>query len=417
MVERFAGANAPVLVPFALADAVAVLLRRGDDGEALAARMAVSELRIFVQTVSAHARRERPAAAWWDDLRRSLRALADDVVRQRVMAACEGLAARLDAERCLEVWSSALDEPSLLGGDVLGEALAVRLRLGHPDREPWPRHSTPFMAATLGCVRAVEGGGDRDELRRWLVSQLERGAEVGADVRGRLFTALALLDAEEAHRLYLTDLPWPGRGPITDAFGVLAPWIVRTKGESRLVDWILGMKYHVQASEWLGEACAARALPAALVEPVALELATRVETWLDPFSWYYSIAPLAQVAAEIGSVPVVEALCDRYLPPGERVADAMTAALGRRGAAEPAAAARFVDALAISAPFAESFDPPDDLRPAPWEAVPPAWIQVLEDPSAAELRAASFDALRLAAASPIPPAVWHPLGDVLARRR
>ncbi|MFO0552928.1 MAG: hypothetical protein U0271_31360 [Polyangiaceae bacterium] len=317
MVERFVGPGVPTLLPYALADAVAVLLAHGDDGEALAARMSAPELSLFVRAVVAYVR----------------------------------------------------------GGPMV----VTR----------WP----------LVAPRELD--------RASLEAELARGSALDSDTQGELLTALALHDPERAHRLYVSDIAWPSRGAITDAFGVMAPWIVRTRGAQHLVDWALGMRYHVAASEWLAAAARVGALAPEELEPVALELAGRIETWLDPFSWSLSLAPLASLAAEIGSVAVIDALCHRYLPRGERLADAMTGGLTRFAQTDAARARRFIDALEASAPFAESFDPPDDLCPAPWEAIAPAWLEVMIDPSRAELREASFDLLRLASGTTLPSEVWR----------
>ena len=60
VVALFAGPALPWLLPYELADAVGVLVRSGEDADALAARMSATGLRIFVRAAAAHVQGAAP---------------------------------------------------------------------------------------------------------------------------------------------------------------------------------------------------------------------------------------------------------------------------------------------------------------------------------------------------------------------
>lgn len=329
--------------------------------------------------------------------------------RPRVAWFCEPLLARLDPRQAWDAMRAVVPEAELVSFGGLGLFLAVQWRLRNPG-DDWIAHLTePAFPPLLKAIAAYRMSMDavspepaiREALHRRLL-QISRkmrqgGLYLGQHEEYAYLTALSILDPGEAFtQIRDRMMSWPDDASAADAMYFMARWLA---GEARVDGFLDELKAEgavASACEWISALARARAASPETLERVALYFVEHTPEWLEPQAWEEAIMPLCEAAANLGTVSVVEALCEHLEPPVSLLVYGLLAAdLSRLRQRFPEMTHAFLAGLAASPTLARM----------PWDPEGDAPLSSLEE---------GLAALRVAAASPVGLDVWEPLSDVLA---
>lgn len=329
--------------------------------------------------------------------------------RPQVASFCEPLLARLDPRQAWDAMRAVVPEADLLSFGGLGLFLAVQWRLRNPG-DDWSAHLTkpafpPLLEAIAAyrmCMDAVSPEpAIREELYRRLM-QMARKRRQGALYLDRFearsyLTALSILDPREAFTQSRDKkMAWPDDASAADARCFMARWLAREGRVDAFLDELKDEGSVVSACEWLFALARTRAASPEALEGAALYFVEHMPEWLEPQAWEEAITPLCMLAAHLGTVSVVEALCERLEIPVFLVVDGLAATdlsgLRRRF---PESTHAFLERLAASPTLARM----------PWDMEGESRLSCFEE---------GLADLRVAAASPVGLEVWEPLSDVLA---